>query len=191
VTSGFDDFKGVLKDFRTLSVWAVGAGSAPFVGALASLAPPPWPKQITTITAVLDLVVLILVFQFFNSATKKLVNWAMAFTALVLVVVAFSYLSIFGRYTFQIPGDGRDVKGFVYTTAAKRVYGEHPDNTDKILTEMEYDGARLWESWSINRMTTVLQTLWLLSFAALSGVIGIFIVFQRGQSTISRTSKHP
>jgi hypothetical protein len=183
VPSGLDKFDNVLKSFGKLSVWAVGAGSAPFVGALASLAPPPWPKQITGITAVMDLVVLVLVFQFLISAGRKVVNRAMVLTALVLALAVFSYLFVFNRYTFVIPASGaREVKGFVCTENAKLVYGEHcQDNADEILASMEYKAELLWQKWSIERMTLILQALWLLCFSALSAILGLFIVFQQGQ----------
>jgi hypothetical protein len=193
VASAFDDFNDVLKAFRSLSVWAVGAGSAPVVGALASLAPPPWSKPITVITAVLDLVVLILVFQFFRSASRRVVNGMVALAAVILAIAAFSYLFVFNRYTFVIPTTGeREVKGFVCTENARLVYGEHcRDNSDEILAGMEYKASLLWETWSIERMTMVLAALWLLSFGALSAVLGLFIVFQRGQlaSTTSSESR--
>lgn len=181
--SGFDKFDKVLTSFGKLSVWAVGAGSAPFVGALASLAPPPWTKQITGITAVLDLVVLVLVFQLFVSASRKLVNRSMVLSALILAFAVFAYLFAFTRYTFLVPASAtREVKGFVCTDNARLVYGEHcQDNADEILPSMEYKAELLWQKWSIDRMTLILAALWLLSFGALSAVLGLFIVFQQGQ----------
>jgi hypothetical protein len=183
VPSGFDKFDNVLKSFGKLSVWALGAGSAPFVGALASLAPPPWSKQITGITAVLDLVVLVLVFQFFVSASRKQVNRTMILMALVLALALFAYLFAFNRYTFVVPASGgREVKGFVCTKNAELVYGKDcQDNAEEILASMEYKAERLWEKWSIDRMTLILAALWLLFFGALSAVLGLFIVYQQGQ----------
>lgn len=189
VPSGFDKFDKVLTSFKKLSGWAVGAGSAPFVGALASLAPPPWPKQITGITGVMDLVVLVLVFQLFVSAGRKLVNRMMVLSALILVFAVLAYLFVFTRYTFLVPASGtREVKGFVCTDNARLVYGEHcQDNADEILASMEYKAELLWQKWSIDRMTLLLAALWLLFFGALSAVLGLFIVFQQGQPADSTT----
>jgi hypothetical protein len=181
VRSGLNEFKKVLKTFRFLSVWAVGAGGPPFVAALASLAPPPWPKQITLIAGVADLVVIILVFQYFGSATRKRINRALAFGSAILVVAALIYLFVFTRYTFVIPPNNtKEVKGLSYTQNAKLVYGRQiADDENEILSAMEYKADRLWQAWSIAMMTDILNGLWVLLFATLSAVISLFIFFQR------------
>ncbi len=46
---------------------------------------------------------------------------------------------------------------------------------------MEYKAELLWQKWSIERMTLILQALWLLCFSALSAILGLFVVFQQGQ----------
>ena len=193
MASGLDEFRSVLKDFKSLSGWTLGAGlGAPFLAALGSLAPPPWPKQITLVTAVMDLVVLVLVFQFFASSSRKRVNRTMAVAALVLAIVAVTYVFVFLRYTFVIPSDNsRIVKGFVCTEAAAVVFGEDcGDNPGEKLALMEYKPAKLWTTSSIDRITQTLAALWLLSFCALSTVIGLFIVFQRRQKRPAGAARH-
>jgi hypothetical protein len=140
----------------------------------------------------MELVVLVLVFQFFASSSRKRVNWTMSVAALVLAIVAATYVFVFLRYTFVIPSNGsRIVKGFVCTEAASAVFGEHcDDNPGEKLALMEYKPAKLWASWSIDRITQTLAALWLLSFCALSTVIGLFIVFQRRQARPAGAAKH-
>jgi hypothetical protein len=179
--SGFDEFKRILKAFSYLSGWAIAAGAPPFLGALASLAPPPWPKEIVILTAIIDLTVLIFVYQFSASAGKKRVNRRMRASAIVFVLSVFAYLFIFNRYTFVIKtSDTRIVKGFVYTEQMKMVQkGSHIESDDEILSWAEYMPSRLWKKWSIDVATQILNSLWVVLFASLSAVIGLFIVYQR------------
>jgi len=183
-SSGLDEFKELLTDFRSLSTWAVGVGvGAPFIAAVAALAPPPWEKQIALITAVIELVVLIIVFQFFASAQRRRVERIMFWALSVLTTAVLAYLILFNVFTFVIPTtENKAVAGFVCTEEAKLVYGESCDDhaTEK-LASMQYEAARLWESWSISLMTFLLTILWFLCFGALSALVGVFLVFQSRQ----------
>jgi membrane protein implicated in regulation of membrane protease activity len=74
MASGLAGFKDLLKEFRGLSAWAVGAGVAvPFAAALASLSPP-WPPGVVIVTAIVELVALVLVYQFLKSARRRTIN---------------------------------------------------------------------------------------------------------------------
>lgn len=179
--SGLDDFKALLKDVRSLS--AVGAGlGAPFVAAI-KLAPPPWPKEIVIITAIMELIVLICVFQFFASAPRQRVNRLMILGIALCAVAGMSYLVGYYRYTFEIPTThAREIKGFVCTDEARLVYGEGcQDNAEEKLPDVQYEAAKIWKRWSIDRVTYALNGLWLFSFGALSFLIGLFVVFQSAQ----------
>jgi hypothetical protein len=78
------------------------------------------------------------------------------------------------------PNNTKEVRGFSYTQNAKIVYGRQiVDDEDEILSAMEYKADKLWEAWSIALMTDILNGLWVLSFATLSAVVSLFIVFQR------------
>lgn len=178
--SGFDEFKGLLRDVRSLSYWAVGVGiGAPFVGGLLALAPPPWPRQIGCITAVLELVVLILLFQFFAHAPRKRLNLVMRRVAGVFFVALLAYVFVFSSYTFVVPTSGeRRMIGFVCTDNARMVYGKDCSLKSN-LDAAEYKAPALWKPWSIDVVTDIAMTLWFTAFGALSGVIGLFLIYQR------------
>lgn len=182
--SGLDDFKALLKDVSGLSVWAIGAGvGAPFAAALTALAPPPWPKSIALITSIMELIVLICVFQFFATALRQRVNRLMLLTIVLFAVAGSSYLVCYNRYTFEVPTNhARGVMGFVCTDEARLVYGEDcQDKPNEKLASAEYEASRIWKAWSIDRVTYALNGLWLFSFGALSFTIGLFVVFQSRQ----------
>jgi len=189
--NGLDEFKALLKDVRSLSFWAVGAGlGAPFIAALLSLAPPPSPKMIGLVSGILELVTLILVFQFFANSPRKRVNRTMRFAAITLCLTALVYLVGFNNYTFVNPAGRRGVAGFTCTSEAKEVYGESCyAKSMQHLAAVEFQASRLWEDWSINLVTNILTTLWLVCFCALSVIIGLFVVFQRRQLPVGQPAQ--
>ena len=100
---GLVGFKELLKEFRGLSVWAVGGSVAvPFAAALASLSPP-WPPAIVLVTAIAELVALIYVYQFLKSARRKSVNRILAISGLLLFLFGAAYLAAVSLYTYEVP----------------------------------------------------------------------------------------
>src|SRR5262249_42069341 len=98
--SGLAGFKDLLKEFRGLSAWTVGAGVAvPFAAALASLAPP-WPPGVVLVTAVVELVALVFVYQFLKLARRRTINWVLSISAAVLVPAGIAYLVGLSLYTY-------------------------------------------------------------------------------------------
>jgi hypothetical protein len=88
---GLVGFKELLKEFRGLSVWAVGGTvSVPFAAALAALSPP-WAQSIVLVTAIAELFALIYVYQFLKKAKRKSIDK-------ILTVSGF-FLVMFGLFT--------------------------------------------------------------------------------------------
>jgi hypothetical protein len=178
MASGLDDFKRLLREFRGLSVWAVGGSLVvPFAAALVDLSPP-WPKGIVPVTAVVELLSLVLVFQFLNSrrAAERGILAGVAVFALSSVV----YLAALSHYTYEVPTTkARFVKGYECTADAKAVFKERcPDLGLDELRTAEYEAARLWTHTSITVTRTSLAVLWLASFIALSFALGSFLWHQ-------------
>jgi hypothetical protein len=121
--TGLDEFKDVLKDFRGLSLWAVGAGvAAPFITAFLDVIPP-WPKGIASVTAIVELITLICAFQFFGSARRQRLNRLMAWALVVGIITGLTYLVLFLRFTFEIPTTKVvTASGFSCTPEALQVY---------------------------------------------------------------------
>ena len=68
--TAYDDFLDIIRKFRGLSVTALGMGGAvPFFAYVARIAPP-WPPGIMLVTALTEIVCLIVVFQFLRSKRK-------------------------------------------------------------------------------------------------------------------------
>jgi hypothetical protein len=191
MTTGLDDFKSVLKEFRSLSIWA-GASSIPFVAAFAGVTPP-FPKNIEYITAVCQLLVMMYMYQVFTRASAATTRRIMSLLLAASTVMFFAYLFLFSQFTIRIPGM-RDVTGmsdviiigYQCSPRALEAYGEAcPFLGIQELKGAQYNEFELWTKFSLSTMRTVLTSLWCLFFAALAAFVGQFLVFQRRRTLIS------
>jgi hypothetical protein len=70
--NGLDDFKQVLSEFKNLSLWAAGASVVfPFIASFVSIIPP-WPAGLNVITAIVQLVTLIVTYQTFSRNAQRI-----------------------------------------------------------------------------------------------------------------------
>lgn len=190
---GIDDFKRLLTEFRGLSTWSVGSAVAvPFAAALADLSPP-WPTGVVLVTAIVELLVLALVFQFLRSARKSLINWTMVASALVLAVVSPLYLLRLSLDTYEVPTTKeRFVKGDECTSDARDLHKDRcPDLGLDELREAEYAAERLWTRKSIATVRVRLVLLWAAAFVALSAALGSFLVYQLRFKKKSKSRRRP
>jgi hypothetical protein len=192
MTDPLAEFKWLLSEFRGLSLWALGGGLAvPFAAQLAELSPP-WPPAVVGVTAVAELVALVFVFQFLKTASKRRTGIVLGCGAVVLGLATLAYLALFSYFTYTTPGKSvRLVKGFVCTAEAAQVYREKcPDLGMDELNEAEYEAERLWTRRSILIARLSLTTTWLISFLALSTILGSFLTYQRRAGSRRRATVH-
>jgi hypothetical protein len=179
-TSAYDDFLDILKKFRGLSTIGLGTSvTVPFVAYMSGIQPP-WPPGVVLVTALLELIALILVFQFLRNAPRRLVNRVIGFATAALLAFSTLYLSLFSFFTYAIPTSStRSVKGFVCRSDLLKSYAEACPflNTD-YLRNAAYSAEAFWQSWSIDLMKLCLVLSWLAAFLALSVAVASFIVFQ-------------
>ena len=190
---GLVGFKELLKEFRGLSVWAVGGSVAvPFAAALVSLSPP-WPPAIVLVTAIAELVALIYVYQFLRKAKRRTINRTIAAGGLALVVLGGVYLAAVSLYTYEVPTTKeRFVKGYVCTEDAAAVFKQKcPDLGLDELKTAEFDADRLWTSHSIAATRLAIVGLWIAAFVALSVLVGSFLVYQLQVPGTRRRSAKP
>lgn len=178
--TAFDDFLEILEKFRKLSITALGTGAAvPFFAFVANIAPP-WPPGVMLLTALTELVALILAFQFLRTKERHPVSLAMGIMATLLFIVSFVYLVLIAIFTYVTPQTKeRFVKGFVCRLDIERLYpGECPFVGREILSRAQNNADQIWTDWSIALMQVFIASLWITAFVLLSGLIGAFLVFQ-------------
>ena len=178
--TAYDDFLDILKKFKTLSVTALGTGAAvPFFAYVAKIAPP-WPPGVMLLTALTELVSLVLVFQFLRTKGRKSVNRAMAIIAPLLFLTSLGYLVLLSVFTYVPPHTTeRFTKGFVCRPNIQALYPkECPLVSREILSGAQYIAENIWTDWSVQLMQVAIPCFWLAAFILLSGLIGAFLVFQ-------------
>ena len=174
-----DDFKLLLKEFRGLSLWAFGGSLViPFAADLADLSPP-WPSKIVPVTAVVELLALVLVFHFCREAKPRTVSVVLALSAALFAVSGIAYLSAVSYFVYEVPTTKeRFVKGYECTPDAQLVFENRcPDLGIDELKTAEYESERLWTRRSITVTRTGLATLWSIVFVALSVALGSFLQY--------------
>ncbi len=192
MANGLDEFKIFLKEFRGLSLWAVGGSIVvPFAAALADLSPP-WPNGIVPVTAIVELLALILVFQFFRNSKRKVVNRILLVAVVLFAITGTIYLASVSYFTYEVPTTHEQfVKGYECSADAKAVFTyKCPDLGLDELKTAEFEAERLWTRRSIAVVRTSLTVVWSIVFVALSFAVGTFLVYQmRTKKQVKGTAK--
>jgi hypothetical protein len=178
--AGMTDFRRLLDEYKNLLVAATALGVLPLVTSFTSIAPG-WPSGIASITTVIQLVVLILVYQFIITSPKRVFDILIASSFVVFLVAAFCYVLLLLNFTFDLDGNNtRIIRGFSCTKIAHNQYSELCPFLDKEqLRLVEYEPSRLWTTPSINAVRAALFIFWVLTFMALTLVVGSFVAFQK------------
>jgi hypothetical protein len=184
MTTGLDDFKSVLAEFRSISVWAgVSSVSIPFVAAFAGVIPP-WPPHIEYITAVFQLLAIIFMYQLFSDSPRTIASKNIKRLSLFVFVIFFVYLFLFSLFTIHITEEGVYlIIGYQCTEKAVQVYRDAcPFLGLQELQNALYDEFALWTKLSVSIVRMVITLLWCLFFIGLSALIGQFLIFQRARN---------
>jgi hypothetical protein len=176
---GMQGFWHLLREVRHLLTWGVGSATVPIAIGFTSFYPP-WPPAIVQLTALLQVVALVLTYHTFRQASAKVLNRLLATSAAVLCIGSLLYLVGLSQFTFTEPlSKLRFVKGFICTSDAFTVYHDMcPWLGDDQLRQAEWEAPRLWTLWSVTVVRVALVLLWLVSFVALSTLLGSFVVHQ-------------
>jgi len=135
---------------------------------------------LTTLTQVL---VVIYVFQFYESLSQQRLKRYLRLFFLLLVGCFAIYFSLYSLYVFEsLPEDPssktRDVKGFILKPDIQKIL--LPDRTeDDLLRGSEWDPFVIYEAWTIHTMRLSLLLAWILCFVGISGVIAVFVFLQQ------------
>lgn len=187
--NGLEEFKEVLRDFRSLGAYLIGGA----VGATLSLAltnfVPPWPNGVSVLTSLTELLVLIFVFHFWYEKTTAQMSRRMTVALIFLVTGFFLYLYFLDTYTFPFPNTGeRWAKGFCIRDDIKLLVQELGGDLEA-LKGAEYKQEAIWKPWSITLVRLTLLFLWLWFFTNLAVFIGTFVITQKRRKTRGRIIK--
>ena len=177
--TGIDQFLSLTGYYKRIVAGALAGSLAPVLAGVANLAPP-WPPAVVPMTALFELTILIMAFQFLHRATRLKLNKVMIFGALLTFCFLVLYLGLLSEFVYQEPlSKLRFVKGLICTEEAKIVFPANcPFFTDDELAKNEWEAQRFWSLSSITVVRIGLAINWFLVFSGLAALIGSFIVYQ-------------
>jgi hypothetical protein len=179
MTSGLEEFKGVLSEYAKLSVWAVGGSVVtPFIASFLSIIPP-WPSGLNVITSVIQLVTLAISYQG-ASQNKREVGRAMRWLAFAGFIGLLIYMGAFTMFTIYVPPVRRSIViGYECLEDARKIFGSRcPFLTLDDLSAAAFDEFLIWTRPSITFVRVLLVGLWLALFICLALLLGQFLAFQ-------------
>ena len=144
------------------------------------------------LTGLLQLVVLIICYQFFSSSQKRVVDRILVVSFASLLISSFTYIYLLQNFTYEAKTNARGdierrVKGFVCTPIAQQMYPDQcPYLGTRELNQIENRPDGLWTVRSINNVHVALVSTWMISFASLTSLTAVFIVYQRRRRARSR-----
>jgi hypothetical protein len=184
------DFKSFMLDVRTVG-GLVGKAAilAPPSLALLTHLGPPWPSvnhsgpsptvAVSFLTCLVQLVVLVVVFQRSDRTSAAALRRRFTRAAVALAVTLLAYILMFFVLVRDMPdAEHKDVRGLYYTDTAKALitpmYTE-----DMALSGAGYDPTAIWVPLSVHAVRVTLAVDWLLLFASMAWLFGVFVVLQR------------
>ena len=176
------DFFSFVADFKSV-VGLIGKAAliAPFATLLLNIGPP-WPGKtsVPALTSLCEVLVLMYVFQFHASLSKKRLNARLRQFFLAVVGTFVVYVFLYSFFVIDIPLDStRDVSGFVVQPRVTQLLTAPGATIDTVLEGMEWDPFRVWEPWTIRVMRVSLLLVWIVFFIGIAGCIAAFAALQR------------
>lgn len=193
-TNGIEEFKEVMADFRSVtSLVAKGAVAAPFADIILRQFDtgigPPWPPGVLIITSIVELLVLMVIFNFFFRAKAKTLDKLMVAALIALCITFVGYLLLFSHFTEPHPKTHKlMVSGYEPVSEDMRQAFAEGYTNEQALEENEYTPAKVWTKRSITNVRVGILLAWLVAFGSLSAFIGLFVMAQR-RKTVRRAAE--
>ena len=170
-----------ITDFRNVgALIGKGALAAPIVSLIYNVGPP-WPSRIAIpiLTSMMEVLILIYVFQFWKPLSKTRKQRRMKLSLIAAVLSFLLYFWLFGSFIFNAPdARHRDVRGLIYTEAAESVIDTTYPEQDA-LKGAGFDPTRIWKPWTVYLMRFLVLVSWLVFFASISVYLATFVLLKR------------
>jgi hypothetical protein len=178
-TNGISEFKAVLSNFQQLGSLAIkGAIAAPLADIWLDLGPPP-AKVVGGLTALIEFVVVVTVFQFWFNCEERKLRFRMLIALGVFVVCLLSSIMLLDKFTVS-PGVGRDrvIEGYSLRPDVEPLINES-FTPEQALRESEYDPDKVWTRGSIALLRALITVTWIAAFAGFAAYLTLFVISQR------------
>ena len=183
--TGLDDFRDFVSDFNSLSaISAKGAIALPLADLFTNIGPP-WPPLLAPITSVIQILVLILVFQLWYDLSETQVKFRIKLGTAAILVFFFLYLALaIGLVIDNIPGGSRTVEGFIVRPDIQEILGPG-FSARQALEATEYNPYEVWTRGSIIASNLSLVGVWIALYSSFTAVAGAFVLYQRNRQVDS------
>lgn len=174
-----ENFHGLTKEYG--NILAVGFGSAAIllISQLISVAPP-WPSAIIQISAVYQLLVLIVVAQFFTEKRKSVFDKRIRLFVSGFFAISIIYFAALSVFVYSGPNGDRFVRGLICTQDALALFSDScPLLSDREISRAGYDGGELWTTTGLMLGRSLFLALWLLLLTSVAFSVATFVQFQR------------
>lgn len=161
------------------------AASVPLTNLVLQIGPP-WPSEwvVVLATAICEVFVYMLAFQFLRRRPRALLQHYMLIAMLTCVLGAMAYLAAYSRFVYQAPDHAHRVMGaFTLTVNAEKDHQEKPDRPlAELLADNMYDVDKMWTQGSLMTARIVFLALWLSVIALGVLVFTVFVILNPGES---------
>lgn len=185
MTTDTRDLRRFFSEFRRFAFWALaGAFAIPFAGSFIDLAPP-WPAAVALLTAVFEVVCLVIVYIFLDRTGKRTARRVIVSCIPIAALGLGGYLILYSMFVFAIPTTGeRVVAGFECTATAREIVTAEflqscPFLNADVLASANYAADRIWTKPSIALVRLSLFGTWLAFFCAVTTTIATALAHQR------------
>jgi hypothetical protein len=178
-STGLQEFKQVLKNFRELGSLAVkGTVAAPLLNVWLKFGPPPT-AAVAALTSATQFLAVMWTFHFWHGMARSNLNRRMKLCAALFVVGLVTSGVLLKQFTIR-PGPNRDsiVEGYALRSDVQRLIGPNYTPLDA-LREAEYDASQVWTSTSITTIQVLLIMSWATTFVSVAMFISTFVMLQR------------
>lgn len=162
-------------DFFREMVEIAGFGAAfaaiPLFASMEDLQPP-WPKPVAYISAAFIILAALLAREFGPGLKSRGRRLMLIIAAALSVVGLFSYLFLYSRFVFSIPGGDRIILGYACNAVTEPHYASCPNLSDLELRRAAYNPELLYTKTSLDVVRLSLVAAWMLFTAGLMGAVG-------------------
>ncbi|MGJ8572549.1 MAG: hypothetical protein ACSHXI_17810 [Hoeflea sp.] len=173
------DFRDFFGEFIALVGAAVATAALVLITALSGLIPP-WPEAIVQITAILQLAILMFVYQFYKRSSKKIIDKRMKLFLVYTILFCVLYLSAYSLLVYEVPDETKDLRGLFCTAEAMLVYIDScPIFSEEQIADAGFIPRKLWTPLGILLSRLILLLSWGAFFGFLVSLFATFVVYQR------------
>lgn len=181
--NGLDDFFLFTSDFSKIIGVAFASGFVLLLTQFSS-AMPPWPKAIFQLSAVFQVMILILVYQVYFRVGRARTTRHLRMVFFLFAVSVLVYFPAVSMLEFSSPNGDRFLRGLICTEEATQLFGSScPYLSADQIAEASFDDFTLWTTAGLFAARILVLSLWFAFLGLLVVFLAIFANFQRNART--------